>query len=317
MPKKRGELEDWRPQGDYLKEDASGRHILLRGKYQGAYLDTVPKGYVGRFLLQTCRDDMTPQEVALCEKHAGDSAIPKIKRRVKFMETSKVHVEVTAGKGIAEAFDKAAEVGCAQIALTIPVPKSHQKPTAVNKLRTRGTALELLESCLLADDAPLTQQTFSAAVLEHLYERLEETYKAKCSFGTRETLMILKTMEESEPAQLAKKVEGAIGIVLTDTSFPHEEHFAPVTKVSLEERVTSVTKTWKHHLLDLIEKNADDVEKAIEGSMNQGLEDHKGGPIFFALFPELSSILLTCDADTPVLTTKGYVSLCAWRLEAS
>lgn len=316
MPKKRGELEDWRPQGDYLKEDASGRHILLRGKYQGAYLDTVPKGYVGRFLLQTCRDDMTPQEVALCEKHAGDSAIPKIKRRVKFMETSKVHVEVTAGKGIAEAFDKAAEVGCAQIALTIPVPKSHQKQTALDRLRTRATPLELIKSCFIAEDATLAQQTFQGAVLEYLYERLEEKYKAKCRFKDRSDLLILKTMEEREPARLAQKFDDAVGICLDDTP-PHDEGFAPVTKVTLEQRKTGMVKDWQESLLSVIHEIGTDVEKAIEEPVGEAVNARKKSQLFFGIIPALSSIIVTYLPEKGTLNTRGHISLYAWISEAS
>jgi hypothetical protein len=53
--------------GEYLQESIDGRHILLRGKYRGAFLDTIPKGYIRKFVLVKLIDDLTEKEHELFE----------------------------------------------------------------------------------------------------------------------------------------------------------------------------------------------------------------------------------------------------------
>jgi hypothetical protein len=51
--------------GEYLQESINGRHLLLRGKYRGAFLDTIPKGYIRRFVLVKLVDELTEREQEL------------------------------------------------------------------------------------------------------------------------------------------------------------------------------------------------------------------------------------------------------------
>lgn len=69
MPK-RGmeELADAPLLGSYLQRVPGGRYIVLRGKYKSAFADTLPRGYVRKFILVKWRDDMTPAELKLFEK---------------------------------------------------------------------------------------------------------------------------------------------------------------------------------------------------------------------------------------------------------
>lgn len=65
---KRGleELDDMRPLGDYLQRFPNGRCILLRGKFKGAYVDTVPTGYLEKFVLE--KWDLTEAERDIIEE---------------------------------------------------------------------------------------------------------------------------------------------------------------------------------------------------------------------------------------------------------
>ncbi|MHC4620544.1 MAG: hypothetical protein ACYTEQ_22580 [Planctomycetota bacterium] len=54
--------------GSYLQQFPGGRCIVLRGKYKGAYADTIPRGYIRKFILVKWRDDLTPAELALFEE---------------------------------------------------------------------------------------------------------------------------------------------------------------------------------------------------------------------------------------------------------
>lgn len=53
--------------GAYLSESIDGRHILLRGKFRGAFLDTIPTGYIKRFVLVKLCDELTDRERELFE----------------------------------------------------------------------------------------------------------------------------------------------------------------------------------------------------------------------------------------------------------
>lgn len=305
--KGREELEGPRPLGDYLTETKSGRAVLLRGKFRGAYIDTVPAGYIGRFLLVKCREDMTPKEIELCERYAGDSTVKKIRRRVKMTEKSKVQIEVEAGKGISEAFDKAAEHGCAEISLTIPVPQSKQKATALDKLRMRGTPLELIGSCLVAGDPEQAQAAFRSCVLEHVYERLAEKYHATCKFEGRAAL----STNPNNDALTRDHVGHGVPFTEAEEAVA-DETTAPVTKVELQERVTAVTDDVQATVLRTIEEMAQDVEKVVEQPLGRhvarlGNDCH----VTFGIIPDLSSVKLEAEANNTKLHTSGRIVLYA------
>lgn len=173
MKKGREEMNDAGPAaiGDYIQRMANGRYTLLRGRFKGGYLDTVPSGYLRNFILKKCIEDMTPTEIELCEKYAGDET--KTYRR-KLKMTTKTVVEVD-GKGIAAAFAKAAEYGCTEIAIHIPVPPQmlqEEDDGTIDQLRTRGTPIELIGSYLLADQPQDANAAYRTSILEALYERL-------------------------------------------------------------------------------------------------------------------------------------------------
>ena len=53
--------------GAYLSESVDGRYILLRGKFRGAFLDTIPTGYIKRFVLVKLLEELTDRERELFE----------------------------------------------------------------------------------------------------------------------------------------------------------------------------------------------------------------------------------------------------------
>jgi hypothetical protein len=59
------ELDDTHLVGPYLNAFGNGRYIVLRGKYKGSFLDTIPKGYIRKFVLTKWVEDMTPYERTL------------------------------------------------------------------------------------------------------------------------------------------------------------------------------------------------------------------------------------------------------------
>ena len=59
------EIENTNALGDFLYLDADHRYIIARGKFRGAYADTIPRGYIRNFILKTCRDELTNKELEL------------------------------------------------------------------------------------------------------------------------------------------------------------------------------------------------------------------------------------------------------------
>jgi hypothetical protein len=63
------EFEGPRDLGVFLMEIPGGRHIMLRGKFRGGYLDTIPRGYLRKYVLQKWIEDMSEEERTLFEKY--------------------------------------------------------------------------------------------------------------------------------------------------------------------------------------------------------------------------------------------------------
>jgi hypothetical protein len=53
--------------GSYLAESVADRYVVLRGRYRGTFLDTIPKGYIKRFVLVKLLDELTDRERELFE----------------------------------------------------------------------------------------------------------------------------------------------------------------------------------------------------------------------------------------------------------
>ena len=66
--KGREEMAGRRHLGDYLQELPNGRCIILRGKFRGSYADSIPRGYIRKFILEKWVDGMTPDEQAIFEE---------------------------------------------------------------------------------------------------------------------------------------------------------------------------------------------------------------------------------------------------------
>jgi hypothetical protein len=88
------------------------------------------------------------------------------------------------GKAISDAFKEAEVGGQREITLRIPLPREKQG-TLIDKLRTRGTPIELIASYLHAEDEKQALAAFHSSVLEYVYEKLAEDLNAKVGFITR------------------------------------------------------------------------------------------------------------------------------------
>lgn len=71
---------------------------------------------------------------------------------------------------VEEAFKQAEQYGCA----SIPLPREDATgKTTIDKLRLRGTPIELIHSYFLADQLAEANAAFRTSLLENIYERLD------------------------------------------------------------------------------------------------------------------------------------------------
>ncbi|MHC4620545.1 MAG: hypothetical protein ACYTEQ_22585 [Planctomycetota bacterium] len=100
------------------------------------------------------------------------------------MNSDKPNIVVGPGDDIEAAFRRAQETGCAEISLTIPMPVKQlnvdvingEDETVIDKLRMRGTPIELIHSYLIAEDEQ-AQSAFRTCILEAAYERIKAAFK--------------------------------------------------------------------------------------------------------------------------------------------
>lgn len=287
--KKGREFTDPPVLGNYLHRMKDKRIVLLRGKFKGAYLDTIPVGYIGQFLLTQCRTDMTTEEIKLCETYAGDAVMKKIRRKIKMTKKDKVQVEVTAGKGIAEAFDTAAQYGCTEISLTIPVPNNYKKPTVFDKLRTRGTPLELIGSYISAGYRERARQILESCILEALYERLVEKYSATCIFQNQEDL----TLEDNVYVATLKTDQQGVALDVQDEEFvKNNPQKAPAEILNFKEQTGTVTDSVQTTILTLIESVIQLIEQSVDAALTTYNTLSDANELMFALIPDMSVINL-------------------------
>jgi hypothetical protein len=93
-------------------------------------------------------------------------------------------IDVESEGGIAEAFEIAAKHGVAEISLKIPVPHGVMEThgDAIDKLRARGTPIELIGSYIVAEDWEKAHQALRCSILELTYERMAELFEADMQF---------------------------------------------------------------------------------------------------------------------------------------
>ncbi len=93
-------------------------------------------------------------------------------------------IDVESEGGIAEAFEIAAKQGVAEINLKIPVPHGIMEThgDAIDRLRARGTPIELIGSYITAEKWDDVRSAFRCSVLELAYERLAEMFEADMQF---------------------------------------------------------------------------------------------------------------------------------------
>ncbi|MGD9209121.1 MAG: hypothetical protein PVI90_00020 [Desulfobacteraceae bacterium] len=295
--------------GDYLSKTINGRIILLRGKYKGAYLNTVPTGYVKNFLLKQCYEDMLPEEIKLCETYCTtdetNTVTKKIKRTLKMTKKDKVTVEVNAGRGIADAFDTAAKYGCTEISLTIPTPDRYKKQTVFDKLRTRGTPLELIGSYILADYKEMARQLLEGCILEAVYEHLAEKFNATCVFekapnDVRDEISIFSLEDGTSSIPFTKEEKELI---------QKYKNIAPITLIPLKKQNVTVEDTIQASILNIINDILHTVKTTVQSAIVTYSKQKNA--LTFSIVPDLSSISMYIPPDNTQIEIFGQVALCA------
>lgn len=237
------------------------------------------------------------------------------------METEKkCHVDVTTGEGIDKAFKMAAKHGCAEISLKIPVPKTiiEDRGTVIERLRTRGTPIELIDSYALAEDWDHAAQAFKCAMLELLYERLKEEFDADVQFravselhrqtakagtGHEEPLeIIIETGTEIQP-KVAFGFDSQHDSVVAEMNTP--KLFCPISKIESGRSIAATENeaiSWLS-TLDYVVQSMIDI---ITGRIRQS-DEHIPGKCRFFIIPGLSNVILG------KMNVDAYIGIAGWR----
>lgn len=235
-------------------------------------------------------------------------------------EQIKSSVEVRVGQGIDEAFKHAARHGCAEISLKIPVPKTiiEDRGTVIERLRTRGTPIELMDSYAIAEEWDKAGQAFHCTMLELLYERLKEEFDAEVQFtaitslhrveakagtGHEEPLeIVIETGTEIHP-KIAFGFDSQHDNIVSKKDMPRIH--CPISKIDAGRSVAATADTAISWLstLDYVVQSMIDV---ISGRIKQ-TDQSVPGKCRFYIVPALSNVII---GKTNV---DAYVAIAGWR----
>jgi len=284
----RQELSPHRALGDYLQRFPDGRYIILRGKYKGAYADTVPRGYIRKFILTKCIDDLTPSELELFT-HYGRKDEPMT------AETPTLPVEEPTQE--------------TRALTTLP---EVTESTTLDRLQQRGTPIELIYSYLLAGDYLTANNAFTTSLLENLHERLTakpgfhvEFRAATLLEGTSsadyvriatcppDTTLVSLSLEGDSPKLISgNHVAQEIPVPISVIKSPHIE-------LSVEDAVQS-------SILKLVDRLTEWFEQTLQERLNEistGADNHT----VLGIVPDLTDgTVHLSDGHTHV---KGYLTI--------
>jgi hypothetical protein len=137
-----------------------------------------------------------------------------------------------AKETVEEAFKQAEKYGSA----TIPLPREDAAgQTTIDKLRIRGTPIELIHSYFLADQLAEANAAFRTSLLENIYERLDLIEDLEVAFLPKEGV-------EGEPESVDCEMETTFTDDALATISRIIEEISTQVEGWLAEKMTSETK---------------------------------------------------------------------------
>lgn len=212
------------------------------------------------------------------------------------------------GEAIRDAFKVVEAGGYREITLRIPIPREKQG-TMIDRLRTRGTAIELVASYLMAHEEEQALAAFHSSVLEYVYEKLVEDLSANVRFVTRNSLSRDKNetpiAEDHNPiddyfyVQVIEPQTTNIGIALEpahDNIISRQGTLAaPVGTIVSENFTGYVCDDYNASVVTLIDAVTNSLVKQITAQIEKARRIVPEGPLKIFIVPEMSTSTLTID----------------------
>lgn len=223
---------------------------------------------------------------------------------------SKIETTVeTIPASIEEAFRLAQEHGCTEITLKISVPLTRikadlladteqlpatkEKPTTIDRLRSRGTPIELIHSYLIAED-PQAQTAFRTSVLEALYERLIDVFDTGATVRFEDINILERTANSLQRRFECDADDVFYGLALS----PHHDvdlskkgstvGWATVHSLDIGDvRVVEISDSAQATIISSINHIVEHVEQHLVDQCVKAVSDHGQGHFTFGIIPKM------------------------------
>jgi hypothetical protein len=204
-------------------------------------------------------------------------------------------IEVPKGATSVEiAFNEAAKQGCVEVPLVDP-PEGIRKATGIDILRMRGTPIELIGSCIAADDMKTAGAAFRTSILEYVYEKIEAYCGANVFFMNSRDLH-----RKEEQLGLIVESDGPFSVIgLTpahDTVPCTGTGIAKVCKVESGELEETIDDHITASVMAIIEKLTGNIIAEITPPLNKVMEQRGDGIIEVRLVVDLFEYELRANA---------------------
>jgi hypothetical protein len=202
------------------------------------------------------------------------------------------------GDAIRDAFKLAEKDGYREVILRIPIPREKQG-TMIDRLRTRGTPIELIASYLIAHEEEQALSAFHSSVLEYVYEKLAEDLNAKVGFITRGSLEFTPDTEDAYCVQIIEPRTTNIGIALEpahDNVIRKEGTLAaPVGTIVSEKFTGHICDDYNASVITLIDAVTTSIVKQITTQVVKARRIVSEGALKIFIVPEMSTSTLTIN----------------------
>jgi hypothetical protein len=228
-------------------------------------------------------------------------------------------IDVESDGGIAEAFELAAKQGVAEISLRIPVPHGivEKHGDAIDKLRARGTPIELIGSYILAEDWEKAHQAFRCCILELTYERFIELFEADVQFlpstnlHRQETSDVLCMIIEKEIDQTIMQLsfDPTADSTPTEANVPRAKLL--VGKVDAYTMILDVTDDANASAIGAIDRIVTDICNIVGSRIKaaQQMMDWSGAKTHLYVVPDLSITMI----DSTEKKLSAAIAICGFR----
>jgi len=224
-------------------------------------------------------------------------------------------IDVNSSNGIAEAFEVAAKHGVAEINLKIPVPHSIMEThgDAIDRLRARGTPIELIGSYMKAEDWENARNAFRCATLELIYERLIENFEADVQFlpstnlhrqVENDTLCMIIDKDRDQKV-LILGLDAAHDNIHSEPSTPRAS--LPVASIDATPIKVDIADDINASVVSMVDRIATDISNICLRSIKPATEiGGIDGKTHLYIIPDLSRVDLVADKAEATIAICGF-----------